>query len=76
MFLGNNADIKGSLRVVAGFDSQLYYIATIPDNQEILDGTSMTLGKIVDSNPNFAEGWYNASFPDSGAESICLSDEE
>lgn len=76
MLLGNNADVKGNLRVVAEFDSQPYYIVTTPDNQEVLDGMNMALGKIVDSNPNFAEERYNANFPDSGIESICLNDEE
>ena len=62
MLLGNNADVKGNLRVVAEFDSQPYYIVTTPDNQEVLDGMNMALGKIVDSNPNFAEERYNANF--------------
>ena len=66
MLLGNNTDAMERFRVVAEFDSQPYYIVTTPDNQEILDGMNMALGKIVDSNPNFAEERYNANFPDSG----------
>ncbi|MCD7994782.1 MAG: ATP-binding protein [Clostridia bacterium] len=76
MLLGNNADAVGAFRVVAEFDSQPYYIVTAPGNQEVLNGMNMAMGKIADSNPNFAEERYNANFPDSGIESIYLNDEE
>lgn len=76
MFLGSNVDIKGNLWVVAESDSQPYYIVIAPDSQEVLDGMNMVLDKIMDSNLNFAEERYNANFPDSGIENICLDDEE
>lgn len=51
-------------RVVAEFDSAILY-CDHSDNQEILDGMNMALGRLW-TNPNFAEERYNANFPDSG----------
>lgn len=73
MLLGNNAESGSSFRVVAAFDSQPHFIVTKPDDQELLDGLNMALGKIMDSNPNFAKERYDANFPDSGIASIYLN---
>lgn len=76
MILGNNADVREDVRVVAEFDAQPHYIVTTLDNQEVLDGLNMALEKIWESNPNFSKECYNANFTDSGIASIILNDEE
>lgn len=58
----NNAPYD-SVRVVAAYNSQPYYIVTTPGNQEVLDGLNMALERILDANPNFAAERYAANFP-------------
>lgn len=76
MVLGNSVDDTGRFRLVAEFDSQPHYIVTTLDNQEVLDGLNMAMGKISDADPNFSEECYQANFPDSGIASIYLNEEE
>lgn len=76
MLLGNYTDIFKGFRVVGEFDSQPHYIVTTLDNQEVLEDLNMALGKIVDSNPNFAKECYETNFKDNGAASIFLNEEE
>ena len=53
-----------SVRVIATYNSQPYYIVTNPGNKEVLDGLNMALERILDANPNFAAERYAANFPD------------
>ena len=76
MLLGNSTEDSGRFRLVAKFDSQPHYIVTTGNNQEVLDGLNMTMAKIIDSNPNFAEERYEANFPDSGMSAIYLNQPE
>lgn len=64
LLLGNVAEGNDSIRVVASFNSQPYYIVTNPGNQEVLDGLNMALERILDANPNFATEQYEENFPD------------
>lgn len=75
LLLGNSFDEKDTLRVVASFNSQPYYIVTTSDNQDILDGLNMALERITDANPNFGEERYEANFPNVTID-IQLTDEE
>ena len=52
-----------SVRVIATYNSQPYYIVTNPSNKEVLDGLNMALERILDANPNFAAERYAANFP-------------
>ena len=52
-----------SVRVIATYNSQPYYIVTNPGNKEVLDGLNMALERILDANPNFAAERYAANFP-------------
>lgn len=52
-----------SIRVIATYNSQPYYIVTNPSNKEVLDGLNMALERILDANPNFAAERYAANFP-------------
>ena len=52
-----------SVRVIATYNSQPYYIVTNPSNKEVLDGWNMALERILDANPNFAAERYAANFP-------------
>lgn len=52
-----------SVRVIATYNSQPYYIVTNPSNKEVLDGLNMALERILDANPNFAADRYAANFP-------------
>ena len=52
-----------SVRVIATYNSQPYYILTNPSNKEVLDGLNMALERILDANPNFAAERYAANFP-------------
>ena len=45
-----------SVRVIATYNSQPYYIVTNPGNKEVLE-------RILDANPNFAAERYAANFP-------------
>lgn len=76
MILGNLGSDADVFRVVAEFDSQPHYIVTTPEDKEILDGLNMALGKIVDSNPHFAQERYDANIQDSSTANITLNDEE
>ena len=64
MLLANLSEGTDSLRVVVSYDAQPYYIVTTKDNQEVLDGLNMALGRILDANPNFAAERYEKNFPD------------
>lgn len=64
LLLGNLLEENDSIRVVASFNSQAYYIVTNPGNQEVLNGLNMALERILDANPNFAAERYEANFPD------------
>lgn len=64
LLLGNVTEGNDSIRVVASFNSQPYYIVTNPGNREVLDGLNMALERILDSNPNFAAEQYEENFPD------------
>ena len=55
--------IHDSVRVIATYNSQPYYIVTNPGNKEVLDGLNMALERILDANPNFAAERYAANFP-------------
>lgn len=76
MILGNLGSDADVFRVVAEFDSQPHYIVTKPEDKEVLDGLNMALGKIVDSNPHFAQERYDANIQDSSTANITLNDEE
>lgn len=52
-----------SVRVIATYNSQPYYIVTNLSNKEVLDGLNMALERILDANPNFAAERYAANFP-------------
>lgn len=52
-----------SVRVIATYNSQPYYIVTNPSNKEVLDGLNMALERILDANPNFAAERYATNFP-------------
>ena len=52
-----------SVRVIATYNSQPYYIVTNPSNKEVLDGLNMALERILDANPNFVAERYAANFP-------------
>lgn len=52
-----------SVRVIATYNSQPYYIVTNPSNKEVLDGLNMASERILDANPNFAAERYAANFP-------------
>ena len=52
-----------SVRVIATYNSQPYYIVTNPSNKEVLDGLNMALERILDANLNFAAERYAANFP-------------
>ena len=52
-----------SVRVIATYNFQPYYIVTNPSNKEVLDGLNMALERILDANPNFAAERYAANFP-------------
>ena len=52
-----------SVRVIATYNSQPYYIVTNPSNKEVFDGLNMALERILDANPNFAAERYAANFP-------------
>ena len=52
-----------SVRVIATYNSQPYYIVTNPSNKEVLDGLNMALDRILDANPNFAAERYASNFP-------------
>ena len=52
-----------SVRLIATYNSQPYYIVTNPSNKEVLDGLNMALERILDANPNFAAERYAANFP-------------
>lgn len=76
LVLANNTEYVEGFRVVQEFDSQPIYIVTSPDKQEILDGLNMALGKIAESNPNFASERYKVNFENSRISSIYLTKEE
>lgn len=64
LLLGNIFQKNDSLRVVATFDSQPYYIVTTLEKRDILDGLNMAMERILDANPNFAAERYAANFPE------------
>lgn len=64
LLVGSIFQQNDSLRVVATFDSQPYYIVTTPGNREILDGLNMAMERILDANPNFAAERYAVNFPE------------
>lgn len=76
VLLGNTAEISSTLRVVATFESQPYYLVTNVGNQEVLDGLNMALEKIMESNPNFGTERYAANFPDRLTAEIQLNEDE
>lgn len=76
LLLANNAENMEGFRVVQEFDSQPLYIVTTPDNQKVLDGLNMALGKIAASAPGFAAERYAANFEDNSISSIFLTKEE
>ncbi|WP_320997574.1 ATP-binding protein [Enterocloster bolteae] len=76
LLLGNAKDDDGRFRPVAYFDAQPHYIVTTPDKPDILEKLNWALGKIMESNPNYAAERYKANFSSSGAPSVTLNEEE
>ncbi|WP_304967729.1 transporter substrate-binding domain-containing protein, partial [uncultured Parabacteroides sp.] len=75
LLLNNISFNRDSVRVVAAYDSQPYYIVTTPGNQLVLDGLNMALERILEANPNFAAERSAANFPASFV-NIQLSDRD
>lgn len=75
LLLNNILFNRDSVRVVAAYDSQPYYIVTTPGNQVVLDGLNMALERIFEANPNFATECFAANFPTSFV-NIQLSDRD
>lgn len=63
LLLGNSAEAGDAFYTAAAFDSQPHYIVAEPDNEEVLEGLNMALGRIYDANPNFAKEVYSSNFP-------------
>lgn len=76
LLLGNALDDSGRFHKVAYFDAQPHYIVTTLDNTDILEQLNWAMREIEESNPGFADECYAANFPDSGALSVYLNDEE
>ncbi len=77
LLLGNNFEnYYNKFRTVASYNSQPHYIVTTPGNTELLEELNMALGKIMDSNPNFADECYERNFPDSIIPDVFLNNDE
>lgn len=76
LLLGNAKDDDGRFRPVDYFDAQPHYIVTTPDRPDILEKLNWALGKIMESNPNYAAERYQANFSSNGAPSVTLNEEE
>ena len=76
LLLGNAKDDNDRFRPVAYFDAQPHYIVTTPDRPDILEKLNWALGKIMESNPNYAVERYRANFSSNGAPSVTLNEEE
>lgn len=76
LFLGNIGDDNGQLRSVAYFDYRSHYIVAQADNPQIVEQLNSALGKIYESNPNFANEHYHKYFSSAPGGGISLSEEE
>jgi signal transduction histidine kinase/ActR/RegA family two-component response regulator len=76
VLLGNDKEDVERFRAVASFEAQPYYIVTNPGRQDILDGLNLALGKILESDPDFAEEHYNANMSDQTQRDIVFNSEE
>lgn len=76
LLLEGTVDVDEDFYVAASFDSQPHYIVTRPEEQEILDGLNMALGKIYDSDPNFSTKIYEKNFSNNAVGYAELNEEE
>ncbi|RHP29088.1 ATP-binding protein [Lachnotalea sp. AF33-28] len=76
LLLGNDKEDAEQFRAVTSFEAQPYYIVTNPGRQDILDGLNMALGKILESDPDFAEEHYNANMSGQAQRDIVFNSEE
>lgn len=76
LILGNAADDTRNYHVVAYFDSQPHYIVAQPDAPEVLEQLNWALEHIFEASPNFAQERYAANFPDVGASSCNINEQE
>lgn len=62
LLVGSNAGKSSDFYVAAEFESQAHYIVAQPGNRKILEELNMALGKIYESDPNFAAKVYEKNF--------------
>ena len=62
LLVGSNAGKSSDFYVAAEFESQAHYIVAQPDDRKILEELNMALGKIYESDPNFAAKVYEKNF--------------
>lgn len=60
--VGSNAGKSSDFYVAAEFESQAHYIVAQPDDRKILEELNMALGKIYESDPNFAAKYTRRIF--------------
>lgn len=76
MLLSYNVNIPHDIYAVTSFESQLYYIVTTSQNQEVLGGLNMALEKIYAADTNFAKKVYEKNFESNFIGYASLSPEE
>lgn len=76
LLLGNSADVNGTCRAVAYFDSQPHYIVTQADAHDLLEQLNNAMRQILSANTNFAEQCYAKNFPSTEIHNYILTDEE
>lgn len=76
LLMGNSSDATEDVQLVVSFDSQPFYIVTMPEDRQTLAELNMALQRIYDADPEFAAKVYAENFAVVTSGARVLNEEE
>lgn len=76
LILSSYSQTQSNLRAIASFNASPMYMVARADKTDILDKLNISLEKIYESNPNFAEDSYDSNFPENLVNTVKFNAEE